>query len=345
MSVEVARPKGSLSEKPVVTIVVPMLNELGFVEACLRGFEDQVWPAELLNVVVVDGGSTDGSREIVDHWAATRDWVRVIDNPARCAAAAFNRGIEVARGEVLCLFSAHGVPSPEYVSRSVEVLSETDAVGVGGAYLHIGLDRRSSAIGLAMVSPFGMASPHRSAATRTEVDTISHPAYRIEALHDAGPFDESMLRNEDYEMNWRLRQRGGRLLVDPTVSSIYRPRPTLRALGRQFFWYGRFKARLLRDHPGSTQPRHLVPPAAVLGAIAWPLLFASHRGRPIAIAAASGYLALLVAALRRSRPERHDASGAVFVMALPVMHMSWGLGVLVGAAELVGGPRRRSDRR
>ena len=331
-----------LSDKPVVTIVVPMLNEAGFIEACLEGFSAQTWPAELLDVVVVDGGSTDGSRTTVESWAASHPWVGVIDNANRCAAAAFNRGIEVARGEVLCLFSSHGVPAEDYVERSVEVLHDSGAVGVGGAYLHVGLDPRSSAIGLAMVSPFGMASPHRSATHRIEVDTISHPAYVLEALRDAGPFDESMLRNEDYEMNWRLRERGGSLVVDPLISSIYRPRGTIRALGRQFFWYGRFKARMLRDHPRSVQPRHLVPPAAVLGAVAAPWLLGSRRTRPIVLVGFVGYLAVLAAALRRAHPRDHDASPAAFVAALPVMHASWGVGLFAGVIEMI---RDRASRR
>lgn len=215
-----------------------MRDELGHIEACLDAFAAQTHPADRLQVIVVDGGSQDGSRALVDERAAVTPWLEVVDNPLRKAAAAFNCGLRAARGEVFCLFSAHGVPDPEYVARSVAVLAETGATGVGGRYDHRGEDPTSNAIGRAMVSPVGMASPHRYAAERTVVDTISHPAYRLEDLEGVA-FDESLERNSDYDFNWRLRSEGKVLVFDPSVASVYRPRPSLTALGRQFWWYGR----------------------------------------------------------------------------------------------------------
>ena len=318
---------------PVVTIVVPMLNERGHIDACLDGFASQTYGTDRLDVVVVDGGSSDGSREMVERRAEHEPWVRLVCNPDRYAAAAFNRGVEAARGQVLCLFSAHGVPAADYVERSVAVLRETGAAGVGGHYLHRGTDRASSSIGLAMVSWFGMASPHRSAETRQEVDTISHPAYHLAALHLVGPFNERLLRNEDYELNWRIRRAGGQLLVDPSIASVYRPRNGLRALGRQFWWYGKWKARVMKDHPGATRPRHLVPPAAIAFVASAPVLLAVPEARPLVGAVAALYACLMIAAVSGVRPRAHGASTLVTAAAFPVMHACWGAGVLYGLAE------------
>jgi GT2 family glycosyltransferase len=326
---------------PVVTVVVPMLDEAGFIDACLDGFGAQTYPLDLLDVVVVDGGSTDGSRQLVDERARRHPWVRVVENPDRRASSAFNRGTEAAKGEVVCLFSAHGVPEPDYVARSVAVLDETGAAGVGGRYDHVGLDPVSSAIGLAMVSPFGMASPHRFASKRTDVDTISHPAYRREAMLHVGPFDETLMRNSDYEFNHRMLEAGYRLVFDPSVGSIYRPRGSLRALGRQFWWYGRWKARVLRRHPGSLKARHLVPPMAVAGALAAPVLLRGRRSRRLVAGAAVAYGGLVGAAVRKAAPGRHDASAAVLAAAFPVMHGAWGAGMLVSLVEDVVGRETR----
>jgi glycosyltransferase involved in cell wall biosynthesis len=317
-----------------------MFNELGFIEACLDGFAKQTYPLDSLEVLVVDGGSTDGSRELVTAMALDRPWVRLVDNPGRRASAAFNRGVEAAGGEVVCLFSAHGVPDPDYIERSVAVLAETEAAGVGGHYRHEGLEPVSQAVGLAMVSPFGMASPHRFARTRQEVDTISHPAYRRQALVDIGGFDEQLERNSDYELNWRLRERGHRLVFDPTIGSVYRPRASLSKLGRQFWWYGRWKVRVLERHPASIKPRHLVPPMATLGAAVSPVLLLGRRGRGVAAAGALGYAALLVAAVVHGRPRRRGADPLAFAAAFPVMHASWGAGFLLSAAELPARRRR-----
>lgn len=326
--------------RPVVSVVVPMLDELGSIEECLDGFERQTYPLDRLEVLVVDGGSTDGSRELVSKLAGDCPWLRLVDNPDRRASAAFNRGVEAATGEVVCLFSAHGVPDDDYVERSVDVLAETGAAGAGGSYRHVGVDPVSRAIGLAMVSPFGMASPHRFARTRRDVDTISHPAYRRQVLLDIGKFDETLGRNSDYELNWRLRAAGHRLVFDPSIGSVYRPRASLSKLGRQFWWYGRWKVRVLEQHPGSLQARHLVPPAAVLAAGVAPLLLFSRRGRRAMAGGLIGYGALVGAAAARAQPRRHQADTRAFVVALPVMHGSWGAGFLVSVFERVMRRRR-----
>ena len=324
---------GQELDDPVVTVVVPMLDESGFIEDCLEGFAAQTYPLDLLDVVVVDGGSTDGCRATVDALALDCPWLRVVDNPARKAAAAFNVGVQVAKGDVVCLFSAHGVPDPEYVACSVAVLHESGAVGVGGRYLHIGLDPTSSAIGLAMVSPFGMASPHRFAGRRTEVDTISHPAYRRSALAEVGPFDESLERNSDYELNFRLREMGATLVFDPGVASVYRPRGSVMALGRQFWWYGRWKERVARRHPGSLKARHLVAPAAVAGAMLAPVLITVPAGRRLVGLAATLYAALVGVAVVQARPGEHAASAPTLALCFPVMHGAWGAGFLTSLVE------------
>jgi succinoglycan biosynthesis protein ExoA len=327
-----------LGPDPVVTVVVPMLNEMGFIDDCLDGFAKQTYPLDLLDVVVVDGGSTDGSRQVVEARAAGVAWLRVIDNPARIVSAAFNRGVEAARGDVVCLFSAHGVPDPEYVARSVAVLRDTGAVGVGGRYLHVGTDPVSRAVGLAMVSWFGMASPHRFASARADVDTISHPAYLRSALLAVGPFDETLTRNEDYELNYRLRAAGERLVFDPGIVSVYRPRAGLAAMVRQFYWYGRGKAAVIRRHPRSLRPRHLVPPAAVAaGSMALPVLLWPGGRRVVAVGAAA-YVGLAVTAVASAHPNDHDASPAVLALCFPLMHAAWGAGFLVTLAR--GAPRR-----
>lgn len=322
--------------RPMVSVAVAMLNEADHVLACLRAFEHQTWPDDLLDVMVIDGGSTDGSRAMVEAFAATRPWIRVLDNPAGHSAAAWNVGLRAARGDCFGIFSSHGVPSPGFVEASVEALRDSGAAGVGGRYLHRGTDPTASGIGLAMSSPFGMASPHRSATEAADVDTISHPIYWTDRVRAIGGFDETLLRNEDYELNWRLRSGGDVLRFDPRIESVYRPRASLRALARQFWWYGQYKSLVMRRHPGATRLRHLVPPAAALGAAVAPVLVWWRPGRWVVGAGAVSYLALDALATKRTEPALHHASPSVVARAFPVMHFSWGFGVLAG---LVRRPR------
>jgi glycosyltransferase involved in cell wall biosynthesis len=319
--------------EPLVTVIVPMLNEVDHIDQCLDGFAAQDYPLDRLEVLVVDGGSSDGSREKVERRARSQPWVRAVDNPRHKAAAAFNVGVSTARGDVICLFSAHGVPDADYVSQSVIALRETGAGGVGGRYVHEGQDAGSRAIGLAMVSPFGMASPHRFATQSREVDTISHPAYVRGRLLAVGPFDETLERNSDYELNFRLRAGGVHLVFDPRISSVYRPRPSLRALARQFWWYGRWKARVAHLHPTSLRLRHLVAPAAVAGLALAPILVTSRRGRTAVLVATGLYGLFDLAAVAAARPDRHGASVATLAVAFPVMHAAWGAGFWLSILE------------
>lgn len=328
---------------PMVTIAVPMLNELGAIEHCLASFEAQDYPLDRLEVLVIDGGSTDGSREYVDERAANEQWIRVVDNPIGSAAAAFNIGAHHGRGDIVFLFSSHGVPETDYVSRSVKVLTETGAAGVGGRYLHIGTTPESTAVGAAMVSPFGMASGHRFATERCEVDTISHPAYRRQTLVDIGGFDESLARNSDYEINIRLRQAGHRLVFDPSIESIYRPRPDLHALRRQFWHYGRWKAHVAAQHPGDIKPRHLVAPAFAGFVALSPLLATRRWGRLLVATNATAYGLLTAAATRKAAAE-HPApvNTRTLAAAFPTMHLSWGAGVLTSLVQMCLRPNRRN---
>ncbi len=315
-----------------VSVVIPLLNEADAVERCVRAFDDQDYPEHLIEVLVVDGGSIDGSRDRIRQLSADRPWLRLIDNPDGRAAAAFNRGIEASTGDVICLVGAHSQVGSDYVRRSVDALAQSGAGGVGGQLRHSGTDRASRAIGLAMVSRFGMASPFRYAAERRLVDTIGHPAYRRDAVEDTGAFDESLNRNSDYEFNYRMRLCGHDLLFDPEIVTSYHPRGSLSDLGRQFFHYGIGKARVLRRHPGSLQVRHLAPPAFALFTFAVPFLMLSKAGRRLTAVGVAAYTVGLTLALRSDRPWEEGASTAVFVAAFPTMHLSWGLGLLWSAA-------------
>lgn len=321
---------------PTVSVVIPMRDELQSIEDCIRTFDEQDHPHDALEVLVVDGMSTDGSGELVDRLAATRPWLRRIDNPARIASAAFNRGIESAKGDYVAIVSSHGSVGRDFVRRSVEVLEETGAAGVGGRLIHEGRDPVSRAIGLAMTSPFGMASPFRYGLERRDVDTIGHPVYRKAVLDAVGGFDETLDRNSDYELNQRIRNAGHRLVLEPAIVTTYQPRATLRRLARQFWDYGRWKAQIARRDLTNLRWRHVVPPAFVLAVVSLPVAFRYRTGRRVAASMGAGYVGLLMAAVRFSKPRRQDASVGAFLLAFPTMHLTWGAGFLRG---LVGGKR------
>jgi len=327
-------------EQPVVSVALPMLNEAKYIVACLDSFAAQDYPLDRLDVMVIDGGSDDGSRLVVERYGESNPWVRLVDNPEGTASAAFNVGTYQAHGDVVCLFSSHGVADPDYISRSVAALHASGAAGVGGSYRHEGLDPVSNAIGAAMISRVGMASPHRFSDTARDVDTISHPAYWRDAMVEVGGFDQSLMRNSDYEFNFRMRDAGHRLYLDPAIGSVYRPRPSLNGLFRQFWYYGKWKARVAEQHPTSLRPRHLVAPAAALGAAVTPALMLTRRGRVLAALGWSAYSAVVAYGVATVDRQDREVSTPTLAAAFPVMHMAWGAGFIKSVvARILGGSK------
>lgn len=338
----------ALSPDPLVSVLIPMLNEQDTIGACLEGFDNQSWPKDRLEVLVADSGSTDGSRQTVEKLATTRPWLSVVENPKGSAAAAFNIGLREARGEVLVLFSAHGTPDPDFLTRSVRALATHDVAGVGGRLEHRGDDPRSRAIGRAMASKLGMASPFRYSTDVKLIDTVGHPAYRRRKLDGIGEFSEMLGRNSDYEFNWRLRESGGTLLFDPSISSTYRVRSSLVQLAQQFWWYGRWKAEVIWMHPRSGRTRHLVAPA--FSALVWglPVTLAVRRLRRPMLGVVTCYALAVVGVTLREWASEEDPgsfSATTFALAFPTMHLAWGSGFLLSIVRRLGGLRVPVPRR
>jgi succinoglycan biosynthesis protein ExoA len=325
--------------EPIVTIAIPMLNESGYILACIESFAAQDYPLSLLDVMIIDGGSDDGSRRAVEAVISDHPWVRVVDNEVGTASAAFDIGMRQADGEVVCLFSSHGVADPGYVSGSVAALHRSGAAGVGGSYRHEGLDPVSNAIGAAMVSRVGMASPHRFADSARDVDTISHPAYWRDAMMAIKGFDQTLMRNSDYEFNFRLRAAGHRLHFDPAVGSVYRPRPRLNSLFRQFWYYGKWKAIVAEKHPTSVRVRHLAAPLAVVAGTFSPILLLGRRSRGLFGLGWLLYLGAIAYGVAAADRKEREMSIPTLAAAFPVMHAAWGAGFIKSVLERLFGGR------
>ena len=200
------------------------------------------------------------------------------------------------------------------------------------------------AVATAMGSWLGAGGArYRRGGAEGPVDTVYLGVFRRDALAAAGGFDETLERNQDYELNWRLRAAGEAVWFDPGLAAGYRPRGSVAALARQYFDYGRWKRVVLRRHPASMRARQLAAPAlvlalaAALGLAAWSGFAGEPRVAAAALAVPAGYAAAL--ALGAARAARRDRIGAVRVaVALATMHLAWGAGFL-GAARTVGGRR------
>ena len=318
---------------PFASVVVPTRNEERSIRACLESLGRQDYPHDRLEVLVLDGGSADRTREIVEEMAAASPvTIRLLDNPARTVPAALNRALEEARGAYLVRVDGHSEPEPSYVRLSVQANLELGADLAGGWVEAVGETAVGRAVAAAFRSPFAMgyAVSWRQPEAPLEVASVPCGSYRVEALRRIGGFDEGQKANQDYEANYRLRAAGGKVFLLPDVRFRYVTRSSLRALARQFARYGFYKARTMAKHPASIRPRHLVPAAAIVGLAA--LLVAAAAWEPARWAAAavvaSYLLALVAASAGAARGLGRDALLLPAVFA--TMHFAWGAGNLVG---------------
>jgi len=269
-----------------------------------------------MEVLVVDGGSTDNTREIVRAFRGGP--VRLLDNPGRAQAPALNVALEHARGEVFVRVDGHCALEPDYVESCVDALHDSGAALVGGGMTPEGEGVVQRGIAKAMTSRLG-AGPARFHAGGPAgwVDTVYLGAFPTDLARRVGGYAEDVGVNEDAELAIRLGRVGG-VYFDPAIRSHYAPRKSLRALARQFFRYGHSRALTVRHHPETLRPRQLVPPLLVLAII-------SPWRRKVLAAYGAGILART--AMEAIRDPR---SAPGFAASLPTMHLAWGTGFLAG---------------
>lgn len=318
-----------------VSVVMPVRNEERALATALRSVLSQ--DGCDLTVLVVDGDSEDGTREIVAAMATDDPRVRLLHNPKLSIPHALNVGLAAAQGEFLARVDGHSELDAGYLRRAVGHLRNDPSLGaVGGRRVATAQTPRGRAIALALSSPLGVGNSINHYGTQeTQTDHASFPVYRTELLRRVGGWDPELPVNEDVDLDFRLMKQGATILYDPEMSFAWHTPETLRGLGHQYRRYGRGKAAMLRKNgPRAVRPRHVVAPVLVLALVGSSVAAISGRPR-VALAIAAPYMAALAVSsptvLRRTAPEG-PVERAVLPLAFAAMHLAWGLGFLEGLA-------------
>ncbi|WP_040155493.1 glycosyltransferase family 2 protein [Mobilicoccus massiliensis] len=334
--------------QPHVSVLMPVLNEEAGVAGAIASALAQAEHGVDLEVLVMNGPSTDATAEIVADIASRDPRVRLLDNPASIIPAGLNVGLREARGEFVARIDGHAAVSDDYIARALGHLRrDSGLAAVGGIRLGVARTPKGRAVALALSSPFGVGNSINHFGTEfCETDHASFGVYRTGVARDVGGWDETLLVNEDVDFDHRILARGHRIAFDPEMAIYWHVRENVPDLFRQYRRYGRGKAAMVRKNGrAGMRLRHLAAPTAVVGTAALAAL-ATRRPR-LAAAAYSPYLLGVTAAgvdVWRQRGDlandprasgRHtDQPPTVDAASLPAafmaMHYAWGLGFLEG---------------
>jgi len=324
--------------KPFVSIIVPMLNEAQYIERCIKSLLGQDFGRENFEIIVVDGGSTDGSIGIVTRFANQHPNVKLYEEPGTNTPAAMNVGIRNARGQIICKVDAHGYVAHDFIRQSVQFLASDKTIWcVGGPIHQQGDSFVAQAVGFARSSWFGVGSGAYTVGEKQKyVDSVQCGTYRREVFVQLGLFDESLAYGEDEEINWRIIKAGYKILSTPDIIFYYYPRDSIRKLFRQYVNYGSARVRVVLKHPDFLKLKHLIPPGFVMYLFTGILASLVHF--PLALPFLSViaiYTALsLACSLKISR-----RAGLCFLPVMPLMfftiHVGYGLGFLKSVLAII----------
>jgi glycosyltransferase involved in cell wall biosynthesis len=326
-------------------LVLPVRNERLHIARAFKAISEQTYPQELLEIVVVDGGSTDGTVEFVQAVARKDPRVRLLGGPGVNTPLAMNLGIEASSGALVAKIDGHGWINPEFLSVAQRVLNADSSAGcVGGVVRPVAETSVERAISIARFSRFGVGGGVYTVGARIQyVDSVQCGVYRRAALEDAGGFDPALVYGEDEELNFRVRSSGWRIVSHPEMTFNYQVRPTIRALYRQYFNYGRARVAVVRKHPRFLRAKHLAPAFTVLGlAAGTPALFASNT-RLTGVVIVLSYAALVAAAAVYLSSSRRFWRPDLILRSLLALHIGYGVGTIRGvidtlATRQVGSP-------
>jgi hypothetical protein len=321
---------------PGVSVVMPVRNEERHLRASVRRVLDQHYEGEV-EVILAVGPSRDKTAEIAAELAAADGRLRVVDNPVGRTPHALNLSIAAARFEIIVRVDGHGELADGYLARAVELLEETGAANVGGVMDARGDTPFEQAVACAYTTKLGLGGSkfHLKDSAPGPADTVFLGAFRKSAITAVGGFDETMLRAQDWELNYRLRQSGEVIWFSPDLRVTYRPRSSLGALVAQMYETGKWRREVVRRHPETADRRYLAPPVAVTGIVVGAAVGSAgvaldRRWLQAGFAAPAGYLALILGGSLVAPGWLSPAARAWLPVVLAATHLSWGAGFLVG---------------
>jgi succinoglycan biosynthesis protein ExoA len=331
----------------MVSIIIPCFNEKQHIDKSIRSILAQEPTPGGFEIIIVDGLSFDGTRDILQRLAAQHSELRIVDNPRRATPCGMNAGIREARGCYVAILGAHTEYATDYVRRCVELLEEHPEVCcVGGPIISRGKNLFGQAAAAAMSHPVGVGNAkHRFPDYEGYAEGACYPVFRKEVFVKIGLFDENLIRNQDDEFNYRLAREGKKVFISPRARATYFVRETPRELFRQYFQYGFWRVAVLRKHAVPAAWRQIVPAAFLLLAVSALIagFFLQGWWRMTAVLLPVLYGSVLGASAVRVAREHGAQVGILWPVAAAIMHVAYACGFIAGILNRTTPPRSEAS--
>lgn len=322
-----------------VSVVMPVLNEAKHLSAAVTKILAQQVSVPI-ELVLALGPSIDQTNEIAAQLAQADSRIKLVTNPTGKTAAALNLAIAQSQYDVIVRVDGHSLLTPNYIQIALNVLAETGADVVGGVMAATGKTRFEKAVAAAMRSALGVGPARfHTGGGAGETKTVYLGVFNRSAIDRVGGYDETFIRAQDWEMNYRIRQTGGKVWFDPRLEVTYRPRSSIKALAKQYFEYGRWRREVARTYPETKSLRYLAPPLTVLALLVSivMLLVTSALSQTWAwlfLVPIAGYLSLILIGSIIIFNKKDLLTLLWQPIVLLTMHMSWGVGFLTSPRNL-----------
>ena len=329
---------GELMSEPAVSVIIPVLNEERFLIQSVQAILNQNYSGQF-EIILALGPSKDQTNAIAQELAKDQR-IKLVENPSGRTASALNNAIKNSNFDIIVRLDGHAIVDSSYIKNAVKTLLESGADNVGGLMKAEGTNAFEKSVAAAMTSKFGVGNaPFHVGGKSGEVDTVYLGTFRKSALERVGYFDESFIRAQDWEMNYRIRKTGGKIWFNPDLVVSYRPRKNILQLAKQYFEYGQWRKQVTKTYPETVSMRYLAPPVTVSGLIAGFVLVLFSKilditWLQIGWLAPLVYLTVILLAFLSIGSKIGLLSRLYLLLVLPTMHLSWGVGFLKGSKRL-----------
>jgi glycosyltransferase involved in cell wall biosynthesis len=329
---------GELMSEPAVSVIIPVLNEERFLKQSVQAILNQNYSGQF-EIILALGPSKDQTNFIAQELAQDQR-IKLVENPSGRTASALNNAIKNSNFDIIVRLDGHAIVDSSYIKNAVKTLLESGADNVGGLMKAEGTNAFEKSVAAAMTSKFGVGNaPFHVGGKSGEVDTVYLGTFRKSALERVGYFDESFIRAQDWEMNYRIRKTGGKIWFNPDLVVSYRPRKNILQLAKQYFEYGQWRKQVTKTYPETVSMRYLAPPVTVSGLIAGFVMVLFSKildisWLQIGWLAPMVYLTVILLAFLSIGSKIGLLSRLYLLLVLPTMHLSWGVGFLKGSKRL-----------